>query len=78
MRTFLLAAVFAIGAVLAGCSKPEPAAGAPSPDTVVLDSTKAADSTVTGAVADSAAITPDSAATMTDSTAPTADSAAKP
>jgi hypothetical protein len=78
MRTFLLAAVFAVGAVLAGCSKPEPAAGAPSPDAVVIDSTKAADSTVTGAVTDSAVITPDSAATKTDSTASTADSAAKP
>jgi len=77
MRTFLLA-VFAVGAVLAGCSKPEPAAGAPSPDAVVIDSTKPADSTVTGAVTDSAVITPDSAATMTDSAPATADSAAKP
>ena len=62
MRTFLLAAVFAVGAVLAGCSKPEPAAGAPSPDAVVIDSTKSADSSVTGAVADSAATVADSAA----------------
>ena len=86
MRTFLLAAVFAVGAALAGCSKPEPAAGAPSPDAVGIDSTKAADSTVTGAVTDSAAAMTDSAATTVDSTAgamkdsltvPAADSAAK-
>jgi len=69
MRTFLLAAVFAVGAVLAGCSKPEPAAGAPSPDAVVIDSTKAADSTATGAVADTAATVKDSAATVKDSAA---------
>lgn len=55
MRTVYLAAAFAAGALLAGCSKPEPAAGAPSPDAVVVDSGKTnADSTVTAAVPDSA------------------------
>jgi hypothetical protein len=78
MRSFLLVAIFAVGAILAGCSKPEPAAGAPSPDAVVIDSTKAADSTVTGAAADSAATVTDSATAVTDSAASTADSAASP
>ena len=48
-------------ALLAGCSKPEPAAGAPSPDVVTLDSARTtADST--------AAAVPDSATKMADST----------
>jgi hypothetical protein len=46
MRTFSLAAAIVAGALLAGCSKPEPAAGgAPSPNVVTSDSTKPADST---------------------------------
>jgi hypothetical protein len=62
MRTLLLATAFFLGAVLAGCSKPEPAAGAPSPDVVTLDSARTtADSTAAAAV-------PDSATKMTDST----------
>ncbi len=61
MRTFALAAAFAAGAVLAGCSKPEPAAGAPSPDVVTVDSSKT--------TTDSAGVTvKDSMTTMTDST----------
>ena len=38
MRTLSLAAALVAGAVLAGCSKPEPAAGAPTPDVVTVDS----------------------------------------
>ena len=46
MRTSSLAAAIAAGALLAGCSKPEPAAGgAPSPNVVTSDSTKPTDST---------------------------------
>jgi hypothetical protein len=52
MRPLSLAA-FAVGALLAGCSKPEPAAGAPSPTAVTIDSTKK-DSTPTAALPDSA------------------------
>ena len=56
MRTLYLAAAFVAGAVLAGCSKPEPAAGAPSPDVVTIDSAKTTtDSTATPTVTDSAA-----------------------
>jgi hypothetical protein len=62
MRTPYLAAAFVAGAVLAGCSKPEPAAGAPSPDVVTVDSAKTtADSATAVAV-------PDSATKVTDST----------
>jgi hypothetical protein len=54
MRTLSLAAALVAGAVLAGCSKPEPAAGAPTPDVVTVDSAKTtADSTATAAVPDS-------------------------
>jgi ABC-type glycerol-3-phosphate transport system substrate-binding protein len=54
MRTSSLAAALVAGAVLAGCSKPEPAAGAPTPDVVTVDSAKTtADSTATAAVPDS-------------------------
>ena len=54
MRTLSLAAAFVAGAVLAGCSKPEPAAGAPTPDVVTVDSAKTtADSAATAAVPDS-------------------------
>ena len=45
MRTIYLVAAFAAGAPLAGCSKPEPAAGAPSPTAVTIDSAKTVDST---------------------------------
>jgi hypothetical protein len=70
MRTLFLAAVFIAGAILAGCSKPEPAAGAPTPDVVTVDSAKAtADSTATAAVPDSM---------MKDSATAVRDSAAKP
>jgi len=81
MRTLCLAALVA-GAVLTGCSKPEPAAGAPSPDAVTLDSTgTSADSTTAAAVPDSAAkptdstVTPDSTMTPDSAKGPTADSA---
>ena len=61
MRTLYLAVAFALGPVLAGCSKPEPAAGAPSPDVVADTTTPTADSTV-NAVKDSATtVMPDSA-----------------
>jgi ABC-type glycerol-3-phosphate transport system substrate-binding protein len=54
MRTLSLVAALVAGAVLAGCSKPEPAAGAPTPDVVTVDSAKTtADSTATAAVPDS-------------------------
>jgi hypothetical protein len=74
MRTLSLAAALVAGAVLAGCSKPEPAAGAPTPDVVTVDSTKTpADSTATAAVPDS--IMKDSTM-LHDSTMTTKDSAA--
>ena len=79
MRTLSLAAALVAGAVLAGCSKPEPAAGAPAPDVVTVDSAKTtADSTATAAVPDS--MTKDSTmSTMKDSaTTAVPDSAAKP
>ena len=85
MRTPYLTAAFVAGAVLAGCSKPEPAAGAPTPDVVTVDSAKTtADSTATAAVPDS--MTKDSTMlhdstmnTMSDSAATMVpDSAAKP
>ena len=83
MRTLFLAAAFIASAVQAGCSKPEPAAGAPTPDVVTVDSAKTtADSTATAAVPDSmmkdstmlkdSTIMKDSAATAV------SDSAAKP
>jgi hypothetical protein len=54
MRTTSLAAALVACAVLAGCSKPEPAAGAPTPNVVTVDSAKTtADSTATAAVPDS-------------------------
>ena len=46
MRTPSLLAALVASAVLAGCSKPEPAAGAPTPDVVMVDSAKT-DSTTT-------------------------------
>jgi hypothetical protein len=71
MRTLSLAAALVAGAALAGCSKPEPAAGAPTPDVVTVDSAKTtADSTATAAVPDS--VKKDSATTAVP------DSAAKP
>jgi hypothetical protein len=71
MRTLSLAAALVAGAVLAGCSKPEPAAGAPTPDIVTVDSTKTTtDSTATATSPDS--MMKDSAATAVP------DSAAKP
>jgi hypothetical protein len=85
MRTLSLAAALVVGAVLAGCSKPEPAAGAPTPDVVTVDSAKTtADSTATAAVPDSmmkdsAAVKDSTLSTMKDSaTTPVPDSAAKP
>ena len=39
MRTDVFAAALTAAALLAACSKPEPAAGAPSPEAVVVDST---------------------------------------
>ena len=85
MRTLSLAAALVAGAVLAGCSKPEPAAGAPTPDVVTVDSAKpTADSTATAAVPDSmmkdSTMVHDSTMnTMKDSaTTAVPDSAAKP
>jgi hypothetical protein len=85
MRTLSLAAALVAGAVLAGCSKPEPAAGAPTPDVVTVDSAKTtADSTATAAVPDSimkdSTMAHDSTMnTMKDSaTTAVPDSAAKP
>jgi hypothetical protein len=85
MRTPSFAAAFVAGAILAGCSKPEPAAGAPTPDVVTVDSAKtAADSTATAAVPDSmtkdSTMVKDSTMTTMKDSATTAvpDSAAKP
>jgi len=67
MRTSSLAAAIAAGALLAGCSKPEPAAGgAPSPNVVTSDSTKPTDSTAKPTDTTAAAVMPDS--TKKDST----------
>jgi hypothetical protein len=67
MRTSSLAAAIAVGALLAGCSKPEPAAGgAPSPNVVTTDSTKPADSTAKPTDTTAAVVLPDS--TKKDST----------
>jgi hypothetical protein len=74
MRTVYLAAAFAAGAILAGCSKPEPAAGAPSPDVVTVDSAKTTADSATAAVPDSATQPPDSAV-VHDSMSSTKDSA---
>jgi hypothetical protein len=79
MRTPSLAAALVAGAALAGCSKPEPAAGAPTPDVVTVDSAKTtADSMATAAVPDS--MMKDSTMTTMKDSAETAvpDSAAKP
>ncbi len=53
MRTTSLAAAIAAGALLAGCSKPEPAGGAPSPNAVTVDSTKPTDSAAAAVMPDS-------------------------
>jgi len=75
MRTVYLAAAFAAGALLAGCSKPEPAAGAPSPNAVVVDSNKTTgDSTAKTAVPD----TTKKDSTTKDSTMAVPDTAKKP
>jgi PBP1b-binding outer membrane lipoprotein LpoB len=85
MRTQSLVTALVAAAVLAGCSKPEPAAGAPTPDVVAVDSAKTtADSTATAAVPDStmkdSTMAKDSTmSTMKDSATTAApDSAAKP
>jgi ABC-type glycerol-3-phosphate transport system substrate-binding protein len=85
MRTVSLAAALVAGAVLAGCSKPEPAAGAPSPDVVTVDSAKTTADSTTAAVPDSATKAPDSTvvhdsmSSMKDSAATTVpDSVTKP
>ena len=85
MRTPSFATALVAGAILAGCSKPEPAAGAPTPDVVSVDSTKTtADSTATAAVPDSmmkdSTMVKDSTMTTMKDSATTAvpDSAAKP
>jgi hypothetical protein len=78
MRTASLAAALVASALLAACSKPEPAAGgAPTPEAAAVDTAKTTpDSTVTAAAPDSTAmdstmsgmsdsvpaVTPDSAA----------------
>jgi hypothetical protein len=58
MRTASLAAALVASALLAACSKPEPAAGgAPTPEAVAVDSTKTTpDSTVTAAAPDSTTV----------------------
>jgi hypothetical protein len=76
MRTLSLAAAFVAGAVLAGCSKPESAAGAPTPDVVTVDSAKTADSTATAAVPDS--MIKDSTTMKDSATTAVPDSTAKP
>jgi hypothetical protein len=53
MRTLSFAAALVTGAVLAGCSKPEPAAGAPTPDVVTVDSAKTTADSTAAAVPDS-------------------------
>ena len=85
MRTPSLAAALVAAAVLAGCSKPEPAAGAPTPDVVTVDSAKTTvDSTATAAAPDSmmkdSTMVKDSTMTTMKDSATTAvpDSAAKP
>jgi hypothetical protein len=85
MRTPSLAAALVAGAALAGCSKPEPAAGAPTPDVVTVDSAKTtADSMATAAVPDSmmkdSTMLHDSTMSTTKDSAATTlpDSAAKP
>jgi hypothetical protein len=85
MRTLSLAEALVAGAVLAGCSKPEPAAGAPTPDVVTVDYAKTtADSTATAAAPDSmlkdSTMVKDSTMTTMKDSATTAvpDSAAKP
>jgi uncharacterized lipoprotein YbaY len=60
MRTASLAVALAAGALLAACSKPEPAAGAPSPEVVAADTTNADSTTMTTDSTKAAA--PDSAA----------------
>jgi PBP1b-binding outer membrane lipoprotein LpoB len=83
MRTASLAAALVASALLAACSKPEPAAGAPTPEVSAVDTAKttpdstatvaapadstAMDSTMSGMSDSVPAVTPDSAAT-TDST----------
>jgi hypothetical protein len=77
MRTLSLATALVAGAILAGCSKPEPAAGAPTPDVVTVDSAKTtADSTATAAVPDS--MMKDSTMMKDSATTAVPDSAAKP
>jgi uncharacterized lipoprotein YajG len=57
MRTASLVAALTASALLAACSKPEPAAGAPTPEAVAVDTTKTTpDSTVTAAAPDSTAM----------------------
>jgi PBP1b-binding outer membrane lipoprotein LpoB len=54
MRTSSLAAAIVAGALLAGCSKPEPdAGGAPSPNAVTVDSAKPTDSVAAAVMPDS-------------------------
>ena len=76
MRTQSLVAALVAGIVLAGCSKPEPAAGAPAPDVVTVDSAKAVDSATT--TADSTATAAKDSMTKDSATTPVPDSAAKP
>ena len=77
MRTQSLVTALIAAAVLAGCSKPEPAAGAPTPDVVAVDSAKTtADSTATAAVPDSTM--KDSTMVKDSATTAAPDSAAKP
>ena len=52
MRTAALTA-FALTALLAGCSKPEPAAGAPTPTVVTIDSAKTVKDSTVSTVKDS-------------------------
>jgi PBP1b-binding outer membrane lipoprotein LpoB len=78
MRTSSLAAAIVAGALLAGCSKPEPAAGgAPSPNVVTSDSTKPTDSTAKPTDTTAAAVMPDSMNAVKDTAAPATPDTAK-
>lgn len=79
MRTQSLVTALVAAALVAGCSKPEAAAGAPTPDVVAVavDSAKTtADSTATAAVPDSTM--KDSTMVKDSATTAAPDSAAKP
>jgi hypothetical protein len=85
MRTASLAAALAASALLAACSKPEPAAGgAPTPEAVAVDTAQTTpDSTATAAAPDTTAMDStmsgmqDSVPTMAPDSAATTDTTQK-